>query len=74
MDIVVSKKLESLPPYLFAEIDAAKRKAKAEGRNIIDLGVGDPDIPTRHLSLKNFMRPRATPGIIAMRWTRGCPN
>ncbi len=46
MDIVVSKKLESLPPYLFAEIDAAKRKAGAEGRNIIDLGVGDPDIPT----------------------------
>jgi len=46
MDIVLSKKLESLPPYLFAEIDAAKRKARAEGRNIIDLGVGDPDIPT----------------------------
>ncbi|MDD5020449.1 MAG: LL-diaminopimelate aminotransferase [Candidatus Omnitrophica bacterium] len=46
MDIALSKKLESLPPYLFAEIDAAKRKARAEGRNIIDLGVGDPDIPT----------------------------
>src|SRR5512135_2935130 len=46
MDIVISKKLESLPPYLFAEIDAAKRRARQEGRNIIDLGVGDPDIPT----------------------------
>ena len=46
MNITVSKKLESLPPYLFAQIDAAKRKARAEGRNIIDLGVGDPDIPT----------------------------
>jgi len=46
MDITVSKKLGSLPPYLFAEIDAAKRKARQEGRNIIDLGVGDPDIPT----------------------------
>lgn len=46
MEITVSKKLESLPPYLFAEIDAAKRKARQEGRNIIDLGVGDPDIPT----------------------------
>jgi LL-diaminopimelate aminotransferase len=46
MDIVISKKLESLPPYLFAQIDAAKRKARQEGRNIIDLGVGDPDIPT----------------------------
>jgi len=46
----ISKKLESLPPYLFVEIDKAKRKAKAEGRDIIDLGVGDPDQPTpRHI-------------------------
>jgi len=41
-----SKKLRELPPYLFLEIDKAKRKARAEGRDIIDLGVGDPDQPT----------------------------
>ncbi|MCG2713409.1 MAG: LL-diaminopimelate aminotransferase [Candidatus Omnitrophica bacterium] len=42
----VSKKLNLLPPYLFLEIDKAKRKARAEGRDIIDLGIGDPDQPT----------------------------
>jgi len=42
----LSKKLQSLPPYLFLEIDKAKRKARAEGRDIIDLGIGDPDQPT----------------------------
>ena len=42
----LSKKLQSLPPYLFLEIDKAKRKARQEGRDIIDLGVGDPDQPT----------------------------
>jgi len=42
----ISKKLASLPPYLFVEIDKAKRKARAEGRDIIDLGIGDPDQPT----------------------------
>jgi len=42
----LSQKLEALPPYLFVEIDRAKRKARAEGRDIIDLGVGDPDQPT----------------------------
>jgi LL-diaminopimelate aminotransferase len=42
----ISKKLKKLPPYLFLEIDKAKRKARAEGRDIIDLGVGDPDQPT----------------------------
>lgn len=44
--IKVSKKLQSLPPYLFLEIDKAKRRARAEGRDIIDLGIGDPDQPT----------------------------
>jgi len=42
----LSKKITSLPPYLFLEIDKAKRRAWAEGRDIIDLGVGDPDQPT----------------------------
>jgi LL-diaminopimelate aminotransferase len=41
-----ANRLKQLPPYLFAEIDKAKRQAKAEGRDIIDLGVGDPDSPT----------------------------
>lgn len=42
-----SKRLENLPPYLFAEIDKAKRYARGEGRDLIDLGVGDPDLPTQ---------------------------
>ena len=44
--IEFSKRLQQLPPYLFAEIDKAKRAARAEGRDIIDLGVGDPDSAT----------------------------
>src|SRR3989338_5579029 len=41
-----SERLKKLPPYLFVEIDRAKKKAVDEGRDIIDLGIGDPDIPT----------------------------
>ncbi len=41
-----SQRLQELPPYLFAEIDKKKRAARAAGRDIIDLGVGDPDRPT----------------------------
>jgi len=44
--IDLSDKLKRLPPYLFVEIDRAKKKAREEGRDIIDLGVGDPDRPT----------------------------
>jgi len=41
-----SDRLKMLPPYLFVEIDKARKKARDEGRDIIDLGVGDPDLPT----------------------------
>lgn len=41
-----SQRLENLPPYLFARIDAMKAQKRKEGVDIIDLGVGDPDLPT----------------------------
>ncbi len=41
-----SKRLELIPPYLFGEISALKRKAISEGHDVIDLGIGDPDQPT----------------------------
>ncbi len=45
-----SKRLESLPPYLFVEIDRLKRSVIRSGRRVCDLGIGDPDIgPPRAL-------------------------
>lgn len=44
--IARAKRLDQIPPYLFGEIAALKRKALAEGRDLIDLGIGDPDQPT----------------------------
>jgi LL-diaminopimelate aminotransferase len=44
--IAPARRLEKIPPYLFGEIAALKRKALAEGRDLIDLGIGDPDQPT----------------------------
>ena len=41
-----ASRLDKIPPYLFGEIAALKRKAIAEGRDLIDLGIGDPDQPT----------------------------
>jgi LL-diaminopimelate aminotransferase len=42
----VSERLKKLPPYLFAEIDRKKKKLISEGIDIIDFGIGDPDLPT----------------------------
>lgn len=46
MDIKWSDRISGLPPYLFAEIDAKKAAQIEKGVDVIDLGVGDPDIPT----------------------------
>lgn len=46
MKIEKAERLKSLPPYLFKEIDRQKEEVRARGVDIIDLGVGDPDIPT----------------------------
>jgi len=43
-------RLKRLPPYLFAEVNGMKAKARAAGEDIIDLGMGNPDSPTpRHI-------------------------
>ncbi|QJA06510.1 LL-diaminopimelate aminotransferase [Thermosulfurimonas marina] len=41
-----SERLKALPPYLFVELDRKKAEARARGVDVIDLGVGDPDLPT----------------------------
>jgi len=39
-------RLNLLPPYLFVEIDRAKERLRASGVDLVDLGIGDPDLPT----------------------------
>jgi len=41
-----AKRLSLIPPYLFGEIARLKAQAIAAGRDLIDLGIGDPDQPT----------------------------
>ncbi len=40
------ERIKRIPPYIFAEIDKKKAEAKAKGMDIVDLGIGDPDLPT----------------------------
>ena len=39
-------KIRRLPPYVFEHINPIKAKARANGVDIIDLGMGNPDLPT----------------------------
>jgi LL-diaminopimelate aminotransferase len=44
--IEYAARIKTLPPYLFAAIDEMKQRAIARGVDIINLGIGDPDLPT----------------------------
>jgi len=41
-----AKRIENLPPYLFVEISRKIAEKRAQGEDVISLGIGDPDIPT----------------------------
>ncbi len=51
---VKAERLQKLPPYLFAEIDRKKKAAIAAGRDVINLGVGDPDKATPSAIIKSL--------------------
>ena len=42
----ISKHMEKLPPYLFAQINKQKLEARRAGKDVIDFGMGNPDQPT----------------------------
>lgn len=52
----VAQRLTRLPPYLFVQIDAMKEALVRQGRDVIDMGVGDPDEPTPAFILKAMNR------------------
>jgi alanine-synthesizing transaminase len=69
-------KISNLPPYVFAEVNRLKDAARAAGRDIIDFGMGNPDIPTpQHIIDKlietvhapNTHRYSASKGIAGLR-------
>jgi LL-diaminopimelate aminotransferase len=54
--IDLSTRLEKLPPYLFVEVDKAKKELQRQGKDVIDLGVGDPDIPSPENVVRSLQR------------------
>ncbi|MGE5816423.1 MAG: LL-diaminopimelate aminotransferase [Deltaproteobacteria bacterium] len=61
MTIKKAKRINDLPPYLFAEIDNRKRAALARGVDLIDLGIGDPDIPTPAVIVEKLIESASKP-------------
>src|SRR5947207_10011586 len=48
------RRINALPPYVFAAIDSRKLAARRAGEDIIDLGFGNPDLPPPEIAVANF--------------------
>ena len=61
MLIEKAKRIVELPPYLFAEIDKKKMELRKKGMDLIDLGIGDPDLPTPKLIIERLKKAAENP-------------
>ena len=64
-------RLKRLPPYVFAEVNALKAKARAAGRDVIDLGMGNPDGPTPDHIVKKLVESVQNPRAHGYSVSRG---
>jgi LL-diaminopimelate aminotransferase len=71
---VKAERLQKLPPYLFAEIDRKKKAAIAAGRDVINLGVGDPDRPTPAAIVKSLQHHVENPAFHQYALDQGAPE
>ena len=65
-------RIRRLPPYVFEEVNRAKARARNAGADIIDLGMGNPDLPRPAHVIERSRRPWASRGPTVIR-PRGNP-
>lgn len=67
-------RLKCLPPYLFAEVNGMKAKARAAGEDIIDLGMGNPDTATPKHIVDKMIEAMQDPKTHRYSSSRGIPG
>lgn len=55
------RRIGSLPPYAFAEVNRRKAEVRARGVDVIDLGFGNPDIPSPDIAVETLIREASKP-------------
>ena len=67
-------RIKRLPPYVFAEVNALKAKARAAGDDIIDFGMGNPDQPPPAHVVEKLVEAVQNPRIHRYSTSRGIPG
>jgi LL-diaminopimelate aminotransferase len=70
----LAKRLNRLPPYLFVEINRRIVELQAQGKDIVDFGIGDPDLPTPSHIIERICRAAHDPANHRYPETDGLPE
>ena len=68
------RRIHALPPYAFAEIDALKVSARRAGEDVVDLGFGNPDLPSPDIAVEKLAEAARNPRNHRYSATRGLPR
>jgi alanine-synthesizing transaminase len=68
------RRINALPPYVFGIIDALKLEARRAGEDVIDLGFGNPDIPSPPIAVEKLGEAARNPRNHRYSATRGLPK
>jgi alanine-synthesizing transaminase len=74
MDDSEFHRLKRLPPYVFAEVNAMKARARAAGQDVVDLGMGNPDLPTAPHIVAKLAEAAGNPRAHGYSASRGIPG
>lgn len=68
------RRIDSLPPYVFAQVNQLKLEARRAGEDIVDLGFGNPDIPSPEFVVDKLVEAARKPQNHRYSSSRGIPN
>jgi len=68
------RRISGLPPYVFAQINGLKAAARAEGRDVVDFGFGNPDLPSPDIAVEKLAEAAHNPKNHRYSASRGIPN
>src|SRR5580700_438067 len=68
------RRINGLPPYVFATINDLKAAARRAGRDVIDLGFGNPDLPSPEVAVSKLAEAARNPRNHRYSASRGIPK
>jgi len=68
------RRIENLPPYVFSIINGLKIEARRAGADVVDLGFGNPDIPSPQIAVDKLAEAAQNPKNHRYSLSRGLPK